>query len=116
MPPSAALRADADRLLAAGEMERLRVLLEAREQSLQGTLTARDLAASVQRQHLKIRMREIEQQVTMAQARLDNLKGKVDIGLASPLDVKRAEVELLERKLELEKLQKELASISGGKE
>jgi DNA-directed RNA polymerase specialized sigma24 family protein len=51
----------------------------------------------------------------MAKERLDSLRKLVEIGLAAPIDVKRAEVELLERAAELQAIARRLEMLKSPK-
>jgi outer membrane protein TolC len=47
----------------------------------------------------------------IARARLVEVRRLVEVGTAAPLDAKRAEVELLEREMELKRLRQELEKL-----
>lgn len=110
-PPAALLQAQTELTRARAEMQRLRGMLDLRQRAVQGELKAEELFRTVQRMTLTLQLERGQQELQLARARVEELRRLVDVGLAAPLDFKRAEVELLEREVELKRLRDELEKL-----
>jgi hypothetical protein len=89
-------------------MQRLRALLDMRARVLRGEIKGEEMARSVHRMTLVLRFERTQKGIEIARARLAEVRRLVEVGMAAPLDAKRAEVELLEREVELKRLRDEL--------
>ena len=56
-------------------------------------------------------MQRAQQEIALLRQRVTQLRGQASVGLAAQLEVKRAEVDLLEREIELQRIQRELAAL-----
>ncbi len=106
--PAVLMRAEADMLHARAEMQRLRATLDMRARALRGEIKGDDLARALRRTELILQVDRAQRELEMARVRVERVRGMVEIGTAAPIDFKRAEVELLEREVELNRLREEL--------
>jgi outer membrane protein TolC len=106
--PAALADAQAELLRATAEMRLLQRQLELRKQFLQNALDAEQVMREHRRTELTLRAQLAETELAAAQRRLGDLRSRADLGLAGTLEVKRAEVALLERQIELQRLRREL--------
>ena len=111
VPNAALLQAQIEQMASLQHLQELRMRRELREKYLQEQLTAEQLTQSMQRGQLTLELDLTRQQMTLARARLESMKSMVETGAVSPLEAKRAEVELLELELKLKRLQQQLASV-----
>ena len=105
------VRAQNDLAVARHRMMQLQLRLELREKYVSQQVTAEQLAAQVRRAELTLEADLTRQQLAWAKARLDNLRSLVEIGTMSPLDAKRAEVELLELEAKFKRVQQQLSAL-----
>lgn len=98
---------------ARGEMLRLKSMLDLRLQSLNGTIKIEDMAIATRRLELTLRRDWLVRELQAARTRVQEVRGRVDTGLSTQLELKRAEVEALEREIELQKIRREIESLGG---
>ena len=110
VPPAALLQADSHVAVAKHHMQELRMKSEFRQKYLQEQISADELAASVRRAQLTLDAELTQQQLESAKRRLNNVRRLVEIGTATPLDLKREEVEILELEVKLKSIQQQLAA------
>ncbi len=79
-----------------------------RERSVTGDVKVEELAAEQRRRQLMLQQEVVQQQLEITRARIQELRRLVEIGMATQLDLKRLEVELLEREVELKKIRQEI--------
>jgi hypothetical protein len=108
---AALLQAQVELTQARGEMQRLRGLLDMRARALRGEIKGEEMARSVQRITLVLQLERAGKELEIARARVEEVRRLVELGMAAPLDFKRAEVELLEREVELKRLRQELEKL-----
>jgi hypothetical protein len=101
---------------AQSRMQLLGAMLDLRGRALQGSLKADELAASLRRVELTQRLEQVRQELDLAQARQELARRRFAVGTSSEVEVKQAELAVLERHLELKKLQQELQSLGAKKE
>ena len=111
VPPASLVQADSHLALAKHHMQELRVRLELRQKYLQEQLSAEQLAASVRRVQLTLDAELTQHQLEAAKRRLGEIRRGMEIGTATPLDVKRAEIETLELEVKLKNIQQQLAAM-----
>ena len=104
------MRADTERVMARHQLQELRLRLELRNKYLTDQLTAEQLTVAARQAELALQADLVRQQLAAAQARMQSLKRMVEIGTTSQLDLKRAEVELLELELKLKRIQQQLTA------
>lgn len=107
-PNAAMLQADTDVVLARNQLLQLRMRIELRKKYLDEQLNAEQLAESVRRAQLTLEAEATRQQLAAAHVRLQSLKAMVEIGTASQLELKRAEVELLELEVKMKRIQQQI--------
>ena len=115
VPQTAALAAEAELRLVLDRMQHTRMQIELREKYVGQQIKAEDLAASARQMELTIEQSAAQRDSTAARQKLEAVKKLFETGLVSLLEVKRAEVELLELELKLKKIQQQLAA-TGKKE
>ena len=106
-PMTAKLQADAELAAARARMQELRITIEMRERSLTG-VKVEELAAEQRRRILMLQQEVVQQQLEMTRKRIQELRQLVEVGTATQLDLKRLEVEMLEREVELQKIRQEI--------
>jgi len=111
VPQATMLQAEAAAAVARERMQKLQMYIELRKKYLEATIKAEDLALSVRRADLNIELTGAQREIVAARQRIEILRRQVEIGLMAPLDVKRAEVELLEAQVKLQNVQRQLAAM-----
>ena len=107
-PMTAQLQADAELAAARARLQELRIAIEMRGRSVTGDVKVEELAAEQRRRQLMLQQEVVQQQLQIARARIEELRRLVEIGTASQLDLKRLEVEMLEREVELQKIRQQI--------
>lgn len=110
-PPAALLQAESDLVQAKAAMQLRRSKLELRQRALQGELKAENLAAALRRMELTLQRDRVQRELEIARRRLAEVRGQVEVGMASPLDFKRVEVDVLEREMDLQRIRRELEAL-----
>ena len=113
---AAMLQADVERVLALQQLQELRMRIEMRNKYLNEQLSVEQLTESVRRAQLTLEADATRQQLAAAAVRLKSMQAMVEIGTLSPLDVMRAEVELLELELKMKRIQEQLGASGKKKE
>jgi hypothetical protein len=107
---------EADLTAASSRMQLLAAELDLRRRALQGEIKADDIAPSLRRTELTLQLRQLVQELDLASARLGEARKRQAVGAGSELDVKQAEILILERQLEMKKLQQQLQTLGAKKE
>ena len=107
-PMTVQLQADADLAAARARMQQLRVMIDMRDRSVAGGMTNEQLLAEQRRMELTIQHEHVQRELEIARVQLQTVRRLVEIGTATQLDLKRLEVELLERELELKRIRQEI--------
>lgn len=111
VPPAALLQADSHLALAKHHMQELRLRSELRRKYLREQINAEELIASVRRAQLTLDAELTQQQLETAKRRLNDVRRQVEIGIATQLDLKRGEIEILELEVKLKNIQQQLAAM-----
>jgi outer membrane protein TolC len=111
LPAAALEQAKVDVHLTQLRLQELSTTVNLRQQLLAGAIKAEALAAELRRLELSTEMQRAQAEFDALRVRVDALRTLFATGQATELDLKRTEVELLERKLALEQLRRELAKI-----
>lgn len=106
-PTAAGRNAEAELAQARADMELLGARLEMRQRFLRGEIKRDDLTAAVRRLELTLQLRRLEGAIAAARGRVEEVGRLVDTGAASQLELKRAEIDLLEGEVELKRLRQE---------
>ena len=107
-PQLAKLQADAELEAALGRMQQLSIMIDIRERSVAGGMKVEELVAEQRRMELNLQHERAQREMELAKVRIQELRRMVEFGQASQLELKRAEVELLEREVELKKIRQEI--------
>jgi hypothetical protein len=110
-PRAAQLQAEAELAQARTRTQLLRATLELRQRSLKGEIGADGLAAAARRMELTLQLERAQREREIARARIEEARRLVETGLATQLELKRAEVDLLERDVEIQRLRRELETL-----
>jgi len=111
-PPAALAEAQVDVARVRAEMALLHAKLDLRQRYLQREIPQAEVASTLRRTELTLALQRAQQQIALARERVAQLRRQASVGLAAELEVKRAEVDLLEREIELQRIQRELAALS----
>ena len=111
VPQATMLQAEAVTAAARERMQKIQIYIELRKKYLEETIKAEDLALSVRRADLNIELTGAQREIIGARQRIEVLRRQVEIGLMAPIDLKRAEVELLEAEVKLQNVQRQLAAM-----
>jgi hypothetical protein len=114
-PAAARLQPEGELAQARLRMQVLRAKLELRQRFLKGEIKADALASEMRRVELTLQRTRSQRELEIARQRVDEVRRLFEVGQGTELDVKRAEVELLERQLEIKGIQRELEMIGGVK-
>jgi hypothetical protein len=112
VPRASVSEAQADVARVRGELALLKSKLDLRQQYLGGQLAREQLAATLRRTELMLTLQRVREAIELARERFNELRRQASVGVAAELEVKRAEVDLLEREVELQRIQRELAALS----
>lgn len=115
-PPTAPLQAEAELAQARATMQLLRANLELRQRAVRGEIKAEEVASTLRRMELTLQRERVQRELEVARRRVEEVRRLVDTGLTTQLELKRAEVELLERELALQRLRRELAALGAGRQ
>jgi hypothetical protein len=115
-PDMARLQTEVDVVLAMQHMQQLRTNLELRQQLLSGRIQADALVLEVRRTELTLAHERAARELTLERHRLEAMKKRAAVGLAGQLEVKRAEIAVLEREMELQHIRVELEALKKGRD
>ena len=96
-------------------MEQLRDTLDLRRRAVVGAVKPEEVRPALRRIELTREARRIELDIQLARARVDELRKRVDVGTAFEIELKRAELELLERQADLQRVRQEVEKLTSGK-
>jgi hypothetical protein len=113
---TALLQAEADAAHARAQMQQLAGALDLRQRALRGEIRPDALAAERQRLELTSRLQEQQRSLELARARLDEARRLFAVGQAAEVDAKRAELQVLEQQLEIQRLQQQLQALGAKKD
>jgi hypothetical protein len=89
--------------------------LDLRQRYLKGDIKADALAVAARQTELKVQLARAQLQINLLRSTIEELHSHFAVGQASELDLKRAEVGLLERQLEMKRIQQELDALNAVK-
>jgi outer membrane protein TolC len=78
-------------------------------------MSAEELAAALRRMELTLQRERVQRELEIARGRVEEVRRRVSTGLAEQLELKRAEVDLLEREIELQRVRRELEMLAAGR-
>ena len=105
---AALLQGEMDLAHARMRMEELRATIDLRGRALAGDIKVEDLVSSVRRVKLTMEQQRIQREIEFATARVEELRRLVSVGQATDLDLKRAEIEVLQRQIDLKLIRQEI--------
>ena len=108
---TARLQAEADLAAAQERMQVLGSMVRLRQRFLRGELQADEVAMTQRRTELQLAHERAAREIQLARERLDQLRKRVEVGLAGQLEVKRAEIAILELELELRRIRTEIEAL-----
>ena len=112
LPQSVLLRTQAEVEQARLAVGVAQAALDVRDRSLRTGATAQEAASRLREAELTLNQTRARREIAIARERVEALRKLVAIGNATQLDLKRAEVEVLEQELELQRLGEELKSLT----
>jgi outer membrane protein TolC len=108
---AAYLQAEAERARARAKMQLVRATLDLRQRALQEKMSVEDLTRELRRMELTVQRERVQHELGIARERVQEARSRFEVGVAGQLELKRAEVELLEREVELLRIRRELESL-----
>jgi hypothetical protein len=93
------------------EFNRLAMRLRLREQFLQEALAPEEVTRRIENLEIQAQAMRVQEMLKVAEARLARMREQRSVGNLTELDVKRAELELLERQVEMQRLMVRLKAI-----
>jgi hypothetical protein len=114
-PHATVLGAELEVAEARAQLKQLQGTIELREQAMRGEIKAEEVAAMQRRMELMLHRDRLRREIELGRKRIDDVRQQVATGVASQLDLKRAEVELLERETELQRVGRELDQLGASK-
>jgi outer membrane protein TolC len=115
VPRGARLQPEAELAQARLRMQLLREKLALRERYLKGAIKGDALASETRRVELTLQLARSQRELEIARQRVDEVRRLFEVGQGTELDLKRSEVDLLERQLEMKGIQRELDMIGAVK-
>jgi outer membrane protein TolC len=115
VPRTAELQAQAEVAKARARLQHLMATLDLRQRYLKGDIKADALAVAARQTELKVQLARAQLQINLLRSTIEELHSHFAVGQASELDLKRAEVGLLERQLEMKRIQQELDALNAVK-
>jgi hypothetical protein len=115
-PPIAKVQAEREVAEARAQLQQAGAALELRQRLLKGEIKPEQTAAMLRRMELTLQRERLQRDVELANMRVQELRRLVEVGVTSQLELKRAEVDLLERRSALAAIARELATLAGAKE
>ena len=114
-PQATVLAAELEVAAARAQLQQLQGTIELREQAVRGVIKAEEVAAMQRRLELTLHRDRLRREIELGGKRIDDVRQQVATGVASQLDLKRAEDELLERQTELQRVERELERVGAPK-
>ena len=111
-PRTTQLDAEVDLAGALGRMQQLRTTLELRRRALDGQLKAAEVASALRRLELELERTRLERTTVAARTRLETVRRLVAVGQLGELELKRAELEVLEQERDLKRIREEIGKMS----
>ena len=114
-PLAVLLQAQADVVQARADMQLLQTRLDLRRRYLNGDIKGESLPSSLRRAELTLQLEHAQREIELARARVEEIRRMVSVGQGTELDLKRSEVELLERQEEIKRVHRELEMLGAVK-
>jgi hypothetical protein len=111
----ALMQGESDLMQARLRLEQLRDTLDLRRRALAGAVKQDEIRPALRRLELTLEAKRIELDMQLARARIEELRKRVEVGTAAEIELKRAELELLERQMDLKRVRLEIEKLASGK-
>jgi outer membrane protein TolC len=109
---SALQQAEADVAQEHAHMQQLQATLDLRKRAVGGAIKLDEVAPALRRIELTTQRERAERDIALAQMRLDEVRRMAAAGQATELELMRAEVDLLERRVGLKRIHQELEKVN----
>lgn len=106
------LQSDTDVERARTDMQLLAARLDVRRRMLKGEITPEAVAPMLHLQELQLQLRQLQREQELSKARLADARRLQAVGIGSEVDVKQAELQILERQAQMLRLQQQLQAVS----
>jgi hypothetical protein len=94
------------------QMQLLAARLDLRRRALQGDVKPEEIAPAIHRLELQLQLEQMQRELELSQARLDGARRRLAVGTGSEVDVKQAELHILEQQVEIVRLQQQLMALT----
>jgi hypothetical protein len=94
------------------QMQLLAARVDMRQRLLHGEVKPDEVAASMHRLELQLQLQQLQRELELSQARLDGARRLLAVGTGSEVDVKQAELHILEQQMEIVRLQQQLMALT----
>jgi outer membrane protein TolC len=108
VPAAAQMQAEVEVLRARAALQLVQARLEQRQRWMSGLISADGLIRTMRQTESTVQRERVQRELEIARARVEDVRRLVTLGLATPIDLKRAELEVLEREAELQRLRQEI--------
>ena len=115
VPRTALLQPQSDLAQARARMQLASGLIDLRDRFVRGEIKTEALASAGRRVELTSQQERAQRELELGRRRMEELRSQFEIGQASELDLKRSEVDLLEKQLELKRIQQEIQALAAVK-
>ena len=104
-------QSDVDVEKARTDMQLLAARLTMRRRVLHGEIKPDAAAPSLRRQELQLQLHQVRRELALSQNRLANARQLLSVGIGTEMDVKQAELQILEQQSQLAHLQQQLQTL-----
>jgi outer membrane protein TolC len=113
VPTAAQLQAEYEVLRARLALQLVQARLEQRQRFMAGLISADEVSRGMQRTESTVQQERVRRELEIARARVEDVRRLVGTGVATPIDLKRAELDVLEREAELQRIRQESEMLRG---
>ena len=114
-PQVVQLQAHAEVVQLTLRLQQLVKTLELRQRALSGALKNEEVTQELRRLELATQRQQIEREIEILRIRLQEIQRRTEIGTSDQLELKRAEIELLERQIVLQRVLQEFQRVVGNR-
>jgi outer membrane protein TolC len=112
-PAAAQMQSEVDVLRTRLALQLVQARLEQRQRFMGGLISADEVSRAMRRTESTAQRKRVQREVEIARARVEEVRRLVGIGVATPIDLKRAELEVLEREAEFQRIRQEIEMLRG---
>jgi outer membrane protein TolC len=113
LPAAAQMQAEVEVLRTRLALQLVQTRLEQRQRFVGGLISADELSRAMRQTESTVQRERVQRELEFARARVEEVRRLVGTGLATPIDLKRAELEVLEREAELQRIRQEIEMLRG---